>query len=195
MRAMAIAFSLLFVLVPDIVAGQTSNVASPPSRAGDAGREELSLHVAAGPTLIDRGNVWSAAFGYSLTSRLELLLNVERDYMSFQFERVNGRSRAIRGGSMRFISGELRLALRPAHRVSPFALAGVGGGVSRPTVDERSPDQGTSNVFVAYIGGGVRIPLRGSFSLVSDARMIFEADNRDDVPVVWPVRVGVAVRF
>jgi opacity protein-like surface antigen len=195
MRPMAGAVALLFVLVPSAVTGQTSFAASAPSDAGAEGRERLSLQVAAGPSLVDAGNVLSAAFGYSPTSRLDLLLNVERDHMAFQFERFNGHSNAIRGGAMRFVSGEVRLALRPADRVSPFAVAGVGGGVSRPNVNDRFPDRGTTNVLVLYIGGGVRVPLGGRFSLLSDARMIFEVENQDGVPAVWPVRVGLAFRF
>jgi hypothetical protein len=188
MRAIAFA---LFVLVPNIATGQTS----PASDTAGEGRERLILQVAAGPTLVDRGNTLSIAFGYLPASRLELLLNVECDYLPFQFERINGVNRGVRGGTMRFVSAEMRAALRPADRVSPFAVAGVGGGVSRPNLDDRFPDRGSKDVLVLYAGGGIRVPVRRGLSLWTDARMIFEVENQDGVPRIWPVRAGVAWRF
>lgn len=192
MRAMAVAVSLLFVLIPNVVTGQTSIAASAPSDAGREGRERLSLQVAAGPTLtlVGGGNVLSAAFGYSLGSRLELLLNVERNHVPFQ---LYGSS--TRGGTLTFVSGEVRFALRPAGRVSPFALAGAGGGVSRPNVNAEFPDRVRNHLRVLYIGGGVRVPLRRGFSLVGDARCMIGLEGYDGVLGVWPVRAGVAWRF
>jgi hypothetical protein len=46
---------------------------------------------------------------------------------------------ASRGGTLMFVSGELRLALPPADLVSPFAIAGIGRGVSRPNVNAAFP--------------------------------------------------------
>lgn len=66
-RAMAVAVSQLFVLIPNRVTGQTSIGA--PCDTVREGRGRLSLQVAAGPTLIGRGNVLSAPFGYSPASR------------------------------------------------------------------------------------------------------------------------------
>src|SRR5918995_1067793 len=134
MRAMVAAISLLFVVTPSVVTGQTSIAAAAPSDTGREGRERLSLQAAAGPTLIGGGNVLSAAFGYSPASRLELLLNVERIHLPFQLKRFPDGYSATRGGTMTFVSGELRLALLPVDRVSPFAMAGGGGGLSRPNV-------------------------------------------------------------
>ena len=192
MRAMAVAVSVLFVLIPNVVTGQTSIAASAPSDAGRDGRERLSLQVAAGPTLtlIGGGNVLSAAFGYSLASRLELLLNVERNHVPFQ---LYGSS--TRGGTLTFVSGEVRFALRPADRVSPFAMAGAGGGVSRPNVNAEFPDRVRNHLRVLYIGGGVRVPLRRGFSLVGDARCMIGLEGYDGVLGAWPVRAGVAWRF
>ncbi len=189
MRAMAGPVSLLFVLIPHIVTGQTS---IPASDAGREGRERLSLQVAAGPTvtLVGGGNVLSAAFGYSPASRLELLLNVERNYVPFQLYGGSG----ARGGTLTFVSGELRVAL-PVDRVSLFAIAGVGGGVSRPNVNAEFPDRVRNDLRVLYIGGGVRVPLRRGFSLVGDARCMLGLEGYDGVLAVWPVRAGVAWRF
>jgi hypothetical protein len=193
MRAMAAAGSLLFVLMPNVVTGQTSIAAAAPSDTGREGRERLSLQVAAGPTLtlVGGGNVLSAAFGYSPASRLELLVNVERNHVPFQMY-----GSATRGGTMTFVSGELRVALLPAaDRVSPFAMAGGGGGVSRPNVNATFPDRVRNDLRVLYIGGGVRVPLRRGFSLVGDARCMLGLEGYDGILAVWPVRAGVAWRF
>jgi hypothetical protein len=194
MRGMAVGVSLLLVLIPSVVIGQTSIAASAPSDAGGDGRERLSLQVAAGPTLtlLGGGNVLSAAFGYSPASRLELLLNMERTYVPFQ---LWGGHSATRGGTLMFVSGELRFALLPADRVSPFAIAGVGGGVSRPNVNAEFPDRVRNDLRVLYIGGGVRVPLRRGFSVLADARCMLGLEGYDGVLALWPVRVGVAWRF
>jgi hypothetical protein len=196
MRAMAVAVSLLlFVLIPNVVAGQTSIAAFAPSDAGREGPERLSLQVAAGPTLIGGGNVLSAALGYSPASRLELLLNIEQNHLPFQLNRFPDGYSATRGGTMTFVSGEVRLSLLPADRVSPFAIAGVGGGVSRPNVNAEFPDRVRNDLGVLYFGGGVRVPLRRGFNLVGDARAMLALEGYDGVLAVWPIRVGIAWRF
>ena len=200
MRGTAVAVSLLFLLAPNVVTGQTSIAAPAPSGAGGAGnegRERLSLQVAAGPllTLSGGANVLSAAFGYSPASRLELLLNMERSHVPFQLTRFPDGYSVSRGGTLMFVSGELRFAFLPASRVSPFALVGAGGGVSRPTVNEYFPDRVRNDLRVLYVGGGVRVPLRRGFSLLGDARCILGLEGYDGVLALWPIRVGLAWRF
>ena len=200
MRGMAVAVSLLFVLAPSVVTGQTSIAPSDAGGAGSAGsegRERLSLQVAAGPllTLSGGANVLSAAFGYSPVSRLELLLNMERSHVPFQLTRFTDGYSVSRGGTLTFVSGELRFALLPANRVSPFALVGAGGGVSRPTVNAYFPDRVRNDLRVLYVGGGVRVPLGRGFSLSGDARCMLGLEGYDGVLALWPVRVGVAWRF
>jgi hypothetical protein len=193
MRGIAGAVSLLLVLIPNVATGQTSIAGSAASDARREGRERLSLQVAAGPALTlvgGGGNVLSAAFGYSPASRLELLLNVERTYVPFRLYGSN-----TRGGTLTFVSGELRVALLPGARVAPFAMAGVGGGVSRPNVNAEFPDRVRNDLRVLYIGGGVRVPLRRGFSLWGDARCMLGLEGYDGILAVWPVRAGVAWRF
>ena len=195
MRVMAAAIAVLCVVGPRVATGQTSTGAPAPHDAESESRHHLSVQVAAGPTVIGGGNVLSAAFGYSPASRLELLLNVERIHLPFQLNRLPDGYSATRGGTMTFVSGELRLALLPAARVAPFAMAGVGGGVSRPNVNAEFPDRVRNDLRVLYFGGGVRVPLRRGFSLVGEARAMVALEGYDTVLGVWPVRAGVAWRF
>jgi hypothetical protein len=168
MRAMAVAVSLMFVLIPNVVTGQTP--LTTPAR--------LSLQVAGGSTVLDAGNTLSAAFGYSPVFPLELLFNVERIHLPDQLKEFPSHSVFRPTATMTFVSGELRFALRPAHRVSPFLMAGVGRGDSE----------------VMYLGGGVRVPLRPGFSLLADARAMLGFQG-DGVLGTWPVRAGVVWRF
>jgi hypothetical protein len=87
------------------------------------------------------------------------------------------------------------VALRPPDRVSPFAIAGAGGGVSRPNVNEQFPDRIRNDLRVVYFGGGVRVPLRRGFGIFGDARAMLALEGNDGILAVWPVRAGVAWRF
>jgi hypothetical protein len=191
---MAVGVLALFVLVPNVATGQAS-VPAAQSDAAREGRERLSLQAAAGSHLIGGGHVVSAAFGYSPASRLELLLNVERNHLPFQLKHFADGYSTTRGGTMTFVSGELRLALLPVDRVSPFVMAGVGGGVSRPNVNAQFPDPVRNGLRVLYVGGGVRVPLRRGLSLCGDARATLALEGNDGILAVWPVRAGVAWRF
>jgi hypothetical protein len=195
MRGVTVAVSLLFVLIPNLVNAQTSTATPAPPDTGREGGQRLSLQVAAGSTLISGGNSLSAAFGYSPASRLELRLNVERAHLPFQLKRFTDGYSATRGGTMTFVTGEVRLSLLPADRVSPFAMAGIGGGVSRPTVNDQFPGGVSNDLRVLYFGGGVRVPLRAGLSLWGDARAMLALENNDGIMAVWPVRAGVAWRF
>ena len=95
---------------------------------------------------------------------------------------------------MTAVSGEVRVGLWPARRVTPYALAGVGAGVSRPTVNEAFPDRVTNDVRFMFFGGGVHVPLRERLSLFGDARMLIGGEAGELLAIV-PVRVGIAWRF
>jgi hypothetical protein len=184
MRVMAAAIAVLCVFVPCVATGQTAT-----------GADHFSLQLAGGPTLKGGGNVLSAAFGYAPVSRLELLLNVERTHLPFEIRRYADGYGITRGGTMTFASGELRLALLPTDRVSPFVVVGAGGGVSRPTVNAEFPNAVTNRLRVLYFGGGVRVPLPRGFSVWGDVRPMLALEHYDTVMAVWPVRAGVTWRF
>jgi hypothetical protein len=193
-REMAAAMLVVFVLVPGAARAQGTGP-SFGGTAADSGDERFSFHFGGGPTVRGNGGVLSAAFGFSPASRVDLLVTVERDHLPFQrtfFERGYG---VTRGGTMTFVSGELRASLRPKNRVSPLLLAGAGGGISRPTVNAQFPNVVKNDLRVAYVGGGVRVPLRGGLSVVADARAMLALEGDDSVIALWPVRAGVAWRF
>ena len=177
-RLNAATIAVLCAFLPRVASGQT-----------------FSVQLAGGPTLAGGGNVLSAALGYSPASRLELLLDVERIHLPFQVNRSPGSFSVTRGGTMTFAGGELRLAVLPADRVSPYAIAGIGAGVSHPNVNAEFPDRVTNDLRVVYFGGGIRVPLGRRFSLLGDVRAMLALEGDDGLLAVWPVRAGVAWRF
>lgn len=96
---------------------------------------------------------------------------------------------------MTFVGGELRLAVLPADRVSPYAIVGIGAGVSHPNVNAEFPDRVTNDLRVVYFGGGLRVPLGRRFSLLGDVRAMLALEGDEGLLAVWPVRAGVAWRF
>jgi hypothetical protein len=124
-----------------------------------------------------------------------LHVNVERIHAPLQSTRYPNGYSFTRGGTMTFASGELRVSPLPKARVSPFAMAGVGGGISRPNVNAEFPEAVRNELRVVYLGGGARIPLRRGFSLLGDARAMLALEGYDSVLGIWSVRGGVAWRF
>ena len=186
-RSWTIAPLLLLLMSPQVVTGQTPNPAG-------AGFDRFSLHVGAGPLLNSGGHTVSAAFGVSPISRVDLVVNVERDHLPFQRDTFSDSLSINRGGTLTWVSGEVRASVFPPHRVSPYGLAGIGGGMSRPTVNDVFPNSVENDLRVVYFGGGVRVPVRGGFSVFGDLRAMLALEG-DGLLGVWPVRAGVAWRF
>jgi hypothetical protein len=187
-RTWTVAPLLLFILSPRVVAGQTPDTAS-------TGLGRFSLQVGAGPLLKSGGHTVSAAFGFSPIARVDLVVSVERDHLPFQRETFSDGFSVTRGGTLTSVSGELRASLFPPDRVSPYGLAGIGGGLSRPTVNDAFPDPVENDLRVAYFGGGLRVPLRNGLSVFGDARAMLALEGGDGILGVWPVRAGIAWRF
>jgi hypothetical protein len=180
MRAVYVV-SLMGALVPGVVSAQSLS----PS---------VSIQAAAGPTIVDAGHNVSASVAFSPVSRVTLLVDVQRTQLSSRTTRSERGSSSFRGGTMTAVSGEVRVGLWPAHRLTPYVLAGFGAGESRPTVNEAFPDRVTNDVRFMFFGGGVHVPLQGRLSLVGDARLLIGAEAGETLAVV-PVRVGIAWRF
>ena len=157
--------------------------------------QSLVLQGSAGPTLIDSGYSLSAGIGFTPHSRITVLFDVERTHLASRFSSDGrGGGSAFRGGTVTLAAAELRASLFGRDRVSPYGLAGVGAGVSRPNVNDRFPDPVTNNVRVFFLGGGIHVPLRARLSAFADIRMIIGAEAGELLAIV-PVRAGVAWRF
>jgi hypothetical protein len=187
LRALIVAALLLLVSTPLVVTGQGLNTQPELDR--------FSLQVAAGPLVQSGGHTLSAAFGFSPISRVDFLVNIERAHLPFQRRTFSDGYSLTRGGTLTAASGEVRISVLPPHRISPYGLAGIGGGRSRPTVNDAFPDPVENDLRVVYFGGGVRIPIGGGFSAFSDARVMLALEGNDGILGIWPVRAGVAWRF
>jgi hypothetical protein len=179
---------LSLVLLARSAAGQAPDAARP-------GLDRFTFQLGAGPLLQSGGHNLSAAFGVSPASRLDLLVSVERNHLPFQRQTFTDGYSLTRGGTLTAVSGEVRLSFLPPHRVSPYGFAGLGGGVSRPTVNEAFPDEVKNDLRIVYFGGGVRVPIRGGFTVFGDARAMMALEGGDGIMGIWPVRVGGAWRF
>jgi hypothetical protein len=78
--------------------------------------------------------------------------------------------------------------------VSPYALAGVGRGISRPNVNDLFPDRVTNDVTLLFAGGGVRVPVTEQLSAFADMRFVIQGE-RGETGVFLPVRGGLTWRF
>lgn len=195
MRVMAAAIAAICMFVPCVATAQSLRSASTPDDTEGQRRPQFSVQVAGGPTLGGRATAVSAAAGYAPVSWLEVLVNVERIDAPMRSTRYTDGYSISRGATMTLVSGEVRVAPLPAARVSPFAVVGVGGGVLRPNVNAQFPNEVTNELRVAYLGSGVRVPIRRRISLLADARAILAIEGYDSVVGIWAVRGGVAWRF
>lgn len=179
---------LLLALLPLAASAQTADAARPEL-------DRFSLQLAAGPLWKSGGHTLSAAIGFSPISRIDFLVNVERNHLPFQRETFKDVYSLTRGGTMTSVSGEVRLSALPPHRISPYGFAGIGRGESRPTVNSEFPTPVTNDLHVVYFGGGLRIPIGGGFTAFGDARLMLAMEGADGFSGVWPVRAGLAWRF
>jgi len=160
-----------------------------------AASQSFEVHGAAGPTIIDAGHSLAAGAGFSPTSRVTVLVDVERTHLSSR-ERTDGRggTAAFRGGTLTMGAAEVRVTLLGRDRFTPYGLAGVGAGVSRPNVNEIFPVPRTNAVRAVFFGGGIHVPLRPRLSIIADARMIVGAEA-GELLAIAPLRAGLAWRF
>ena len=138
----------------------------------------------------------SIAFGFAPTRSLTVLVSAERSYVADKIKLYEDGYFWERGGTERFVSGEVRYAFLPGRRVSPYVLGGTGRGLSRPNVNEFFPDKKERGIQVIYYGGGVRIPVGPRLDAFVDGRFIMAVEAKTDYfGVHLPVRAGVALRF
>ena len=160
-----------------------------------ASAQSLVVQGSAGPTLIDSGYSLAGGIGFSPSSHLTLLFDVERTHLSSRLS-SDGRGgvAGFRGGTLTLGSAQLRVTPFGRDRVGPYGLVGFAAGVSRPNVNELFPDPVTNDVRAMFFGGGIHVPLKESVSFFADGRMMIGAEA-GELLAVAPVRVGVAWRF
>lgn len=159
----------------------------------------FSVEAGAGLQIDYTGDMQLVAVGFAPTRSLSLLLTAERSHIKDEITTYADGFSFARGGTSRFLSGELRYAFFSTKRVSPYALAGWGGGTYRQNVSELAPSSRTQDVSVFYFGPGLRVAAHRTIDLVVDGRlttqMITTGVNRAEMGVWMPLRVGLAWRF
>lgn len=159
-------------------------------------RPSFSIQAAGGPTAVNSGHTISAAVGFSPWSRVTFLLDAQRTETSPRIANNNGSPYTdLRGGTMEALSGEVRVTFWPVNRVTPYVLAGFGGGNTRPTVNEVFPDPVTNKVAFIIFGAGVHVPVGNRFSVFGDFRVLGGPEGYDSMIVMYPVRFGMGWRF
>ena len=156
--------------------------------------QSFDVHGSAGPTLIDRG--YSAAGGVGLypTSRIGIVLDVERTHL-FSRETITPTSASrFRGGTLTVGSAQLRVVPLGRDRVGPYVLAGFAAGQSRPNVNAAFPNAVTNDIRAVFFGGGLHVPVQRHLAFFADGRMMVGAEAGETLAVA-PLRVGLALRF
>jgi hypothetical protein len=154
----------------------------------------FNVQAAAGVLTNGGGTVQSVSLGYSPNARFMLVASGERNHVPSEVRYYENGYSASRGGTLRFVTGELRVALLPARRISPYVLAGLGKGVSRPNVNALFPDPVKHDATSLFFGAGVRVGLGAHLALLGDARLSGYGEN-GEVGLLAPIRAGVAWRF
>jgi hypothetical protein len=175
--------TVMSCVVPAVAAGQ------------DAGAG-ITIQGAVGPQINVSGNSQSLSFGFVPGERFEFLVSAERMHVPTEIRRYDYSSGVTRGGTTRFISGEVRFSPLTVKRISPYVLAGGGRGTSRPNVNDLFPDGVSHDAMLLFTGGGVRVPVTRHLSAFADVRFVLQVDSSEaGVFLFQPVRGGLAWRF
>jgi hypothetical protein len=182
---------VLFVCCPRVADAQVS--------AGDESEApRLSVHAAAGVTLPNYdeggGDLQSISIGYSPTPKLTVLMGVGRIHRPTLRRYSDGVTSLTRGGTVQFVSGEVRFALPFGERVFPYAFTGGGLGVQRSNVNADFPDRVTNAAYLMFGGGGLAVPLGSHLRVTGDVGVLLLGEY-DVFRSILPVRVGLAWSF
>ena len=177
-----------------IVALSVAGPATAQDRESATRLRPFSVQLAAGSHLRDGGNLQALSFGYAPWRSFTLLVQVERAHIPTRRRTHPDGFSATRGGTLTWISGEVRYAMPLAERVSPYVVAGSGAGRARPNVNDVFPDPVTNVAQGFYAGGGLRVPLTSRVEVFGDLRVLLMIE-RDAAHAMLPVRAGLAWRF
>ncbi len=179
---LAAATALIVTIVPAAMAAEEN------------GRNRPTVQFGVGSHVIGGGNSQSLSFGVPAGPYVNLLASAERSHLPTELNRYEHGYGATRGGTLTFVSAEVRVSPRPFARLSPYALAGLGRGTSRPNVNEWFPNRVTNEATLLFVGGGVGVPLGGHVSAFVDARFVMYGE-RGEAGVTLPIRGGLAWKF
>jgi hypothetical protein len=156
----------------------------------------VSVQGAVGSHMGDGGDAESVSLGVSFGERFGVVVNAERSYVPSDVTFFEDGYAATRGATTRFISGEFRYVPITYKRLSPYVIAGVGLGVSRPNVNAFFPDRVRHTVTLQFPGFGGRVRVTDHLSAFADLRIMFQSRRGEpDAGVFGPIRGGLAWRF
>ena len=170
---------------------------APAVAAGQGTDSRVSVLGAFGSLVNTGGNSEAISLGFSPSEHVTLLVSAERIHMPTKVTRTDNTYEASRGGTSKFICGEIRFSPFTFNRVLPYGLGGAGCGTTRANVNDVFPDPVTTEGgAVLFVGGGVRVPITEHLSTFADMRFILQVDNSETgVFLFVPVRGGLAWRF
>jgi hypothetical protein len=175
--------AVLSLVWPAVAAGQGTGIG-------------VSVQGAVGTHIGDGGDTQSASLGVWFGKRFGVVVNAERSHVPTDVTHFEDGYSAARGATTRFVSGEFRYVPVTYKRISPYVIAGVGRGVSRPNVNEFFPDRVTHTVTLVFPGFGSSVRLTEHLSAFADLRVMFQSRvGEPDAGVFGPVRGGLAWRF
>jgi hypothetical protein len=160
-----------------------------------AASQSIEVYGSAGPTLQDAGESIAAGVGFQLHPRLTILATVERTHLRFRTTNDHGVISSFRGGTLLLGTAELRVLPFGRGHAGPYGLAGLGAGVSHPTVSDVFPNRVTNQVRTFFFGGGFTAPFGDRLSAFADARLMIGAEGADGFVAAIPVRAGLSWRF
>lgn len=185
-----------FINVRLLFAVTVLSFVSPAVAAGQGTGISVSVQGAIGSHIGDGGDAQSLSLGVSFGERFGVVVNAERSYVPTEVTFFEDGYSTSRGATTRFISGEFRYVPVTYKRISPYVIAGVGRGVSRPNVNEFFPDRVTHTVMLQFAGFGARVLLTEHLSAFADIRFMFQSRRGEpDAGGFGPVRGGLAWRF
>lgn len=177
------AIALLSLVSPAVAAGQDAGIG-------------VFVQGAIGSHYADGGDTRSAGLGISFGKRFAVAVNAERSHVPTDVTFFDDGYAATRGGTTRFVSGEFRYVPVTYKRLSPYVIAGVGRGVSRPNVNQFFPVRVTHDVVLVFPGFGARVRLTDHLDAFGDLRIMFQSRvGEPDAGVFGPIRGGLAWRF
>jgi len=168
----------------------------PAVAAAQGAGPRVSVQGAFGSPIATGGTSQTVSVGFSPGERFDFLVSAERIHVPTEVNRYENGFGATRGGTTRFISGEVRFAPFTFDRVSPYVLAGLGRGTSRLNVNDIFPDPVTLETGLLFAGGGARVALTEHLGVFADVRFVLQVENSEaGVYLFLPVRGGLAWRF